>query len=122
MKNHSSFLFGKEFYMASESALQSAIIKELERQYPEAVVLKIDSPYIQGFPDLLFLQKQFWAALEVKRTKTSARRPNQEYWVNKLDLLSFSRFIYPTNMDKVFDELDDALGWGMGQGMGYKRR
>jgi hypothetical protein len=100
--------------MASESALQSAIIKELEREYPGAVVLKTDPSYIQGFPDLLFLQKSFWAALEVKRTKTSARQPNQEYWVNKLDLLSFSKFIYPTNMDRVFDELNAALRWSMG--------
>jgi hypothetical protein len=100
--------------MTSESVLQSAIIKELTRQYPGAVVLKTDPSYIQGFPDLLFLQKSFWAALEVKRAKTSARQPNQEYWVNRLDLLSFSRFVYPSNLERVFDELDDALRWSMG--------
>ena len=96
--------------MPSERALQSSIIKELERQYPNAVVLKNDSPYIQGFPDLLFLQNSFWAALEVKRAKNCYRQPNQEYWVEKLNLLSFSRFIYPSNLESVFDEIDSALG------------
>lgn len=98
--------------MTSESILQSSIIKELERQYPGAVVLKTDPSYIQGFPDLLFLYSNFWAALEVKMATASARRPNQKYWVNRLDLLSFSRFIYPSNLGKVFDELEEALGWG----------
>ncbi len=97
--------------MVSESALQSSIIKELEHQYPGAVVLKTDPSYIQGFPDLLFLQNNFWAALEVKRAQFSPHRPNQGYWVDRLDRLSFSRFIYPANLETIFDELDDALNW-----------
>jgi len=97
--------------MPSESAIQASIIKELEEQYPGAVVLKTDPSYIQGFRDLLFLQNNFWAALEVKRAQFSACRPNQEYWVGRLDHLSFSRFIYPSNLDIVFDELDNALNW-----------
>ncbi len=95
--------------MALESAIQASIIKELERQYPGAVVLKTDPLYIQGFPDLLFLQNNFWAALEVKRAEHSARQSNQEYWVDRLDYLSFSRFIYPSNLDRVFDELHAAV-------------
>jgi hypothetical protein len=109
MKNHSFFFVCKEFYMASESILQASIIKELEHQFPGAVVLKTDPSYIQGFPDLLFLQNNFWAALEVKRARNAARRSNQGYWVNRLDQLSFSRFIYPANVNRVFDELDNAL-------------
>jgi hypothetical protein len=94
--------------MASESTTQASIIRELEEQFPGAVVLKTDSSYIQGFPDLLFLQNNFWAALEVKRTQFSAYRPNQEFWVDTLDELSFSRFIYPSNTDRILDELDAA--------------
>jgi len=96
--------------MALESIIQASIIRELKRQYPGAVVLKTDPSYIQGFPDLLFLQSNFWAALEVKGLENSSRQPNQEYWVDRLDLLSFSRFICPSNVDRVFDEMDDALG------------
>ena len=95
--------------MALESAVQALIIKELEEQYPGAVVLKTDPSYIQGFPDLLFLQDYFWAALEVKMAEYSSRQPNQEYWVDRLDLLSFSRFIYPSNRNRVFNELDNAF-------------
>ena len=91
--------------MASESTTQALIIKELE-QYPGAVVLKTDPSYIQGFPDLLFLQNNFWAALEVKRTQFSAHRPNQEHWVDRLNQMSFSRFIYPSNIHNVLDELE----------------
>ena len=97
--------------MALESTVQASIIKKLEEQYPGAVVLKTDPSYIQGFPDLLFLQNSFWAALEVKRAEYSVRRPNQEYWVDTLDELSFSRFIYPSNIRRVLEELDNALNW-----------
>lgn len=92
--------------MASESVTQASIIKKLEQQYPGAVVLKTDPSYIQGFPDLLLLQNTFWAALEVKRTQFSTHRPNQDYWVDRLDRLSFSRFIYPSNLNQILDELD----------------
>ena len=95
--------------MASESAIQAAIIKELEHEFPGAVVLKTDPSYIQGFPDLLFLQNNFWAALEVKKAKNSARQPNQGYWVDRLNQSSFSRFIYPSNMNRIFNELDNAI-------------
>jgi hypothetical protein len=108
---HFFFFVFKEFYMASESAIQASIIKELEHEYPGAVILKTDPSYIQGFPDLLFLQNSFWAALEVKRAKNSACQPNQKYWVNKLDLLSFSKFIYPSNLDRIFNELDAVIRW-----------
>lgn len=95
--------------MALESVIQASIIKELKRQYPGAVVLKTDPSHIQGFPDLLFLQNRFWAALEVKRAEHSVCQSNQEYWVDRLDQLSFSRFIYPSNLDRVLDELDAAV-------------
>lgn len=94
--------------MALESTIQASIIMTLEEQFPGAVVLKTDPSYIQGFPDLLFLQNNFWAALEVKRAEHSSRQPNQEFWVDTLDVLSFSRFIYPANVCRVLDELDAA--------------
>ena len=95
--------------MALESTIQASIIKTLQEEFPGAVILKTDPSYIQGFPDLLFLQSNFWAALEVKRSISSPRQPNQMYWVNKLDTLSFSSFIYPANIDEVIDELDSVL-------------
>jgi hypothetical protein len=99
--------------MALESRFQARLIRELEDEFPGAVVLKTDPNYIQGFPDLLLLQATFWAALEVKRARNSARQPNQEYWVQRLNLMSYSRFVYPGNLDDVLEELSVAHMWSM---------
>jgi len=99
--------------MALERVFQARLIRELEAEFPGAVVLKTDPSYIQGFPDLLFLQDSFWAALEAKRARNSARRPNQEYWVQRLNLMSYSRFVYPSNLDDVLEELSVAHMWSM---------
>jgi len=99
--------------MALESKFQARFIKELESEFPGAVILKTDPNYIQGFPDLLFLQDTFWAALEAKRASNSARRPNQEYWVQRLNLMSYSRFVHPRNMEDVLEELSIAHMWSM---------
>lgn len=99
--------------MALESRFQARLIRELEDEFPGAVVLKTDPNYIQGFPDLLLLQDTFWAALEVKRARNSARQPNQEYWVQRLNLMSYSRFVYPGNLDDVLEELSVAHMWSM---------
>lgn len=89
-----------------ESKFQSKLIKELKDIFPGCVVLKNDSSYIQGIPDLLVLYKNHWAMLEVKQSGRASHRPNQEYYVDKLDDMSFARFIYPENKDEVLDELD----------------
>lgn len=99
--------------MARESVFQAKLIRELETEFPESVVFKTDPNYIQGFPDLLFLNDSFWAALEVKRATNSARQPNQEYWVQRLNFMSYSRFVSPGNLDDVLEELAVAHMWSM---------
>ena len=73
--------------------------------FPGCIVMKNDSSYIQGIPDLLVLYRDRWASLECKKSARAARRPNQEYYVDVMDDMSFSRFIYPENKDEVLDEL-----------------
>lgn len=99
--------------MERESKFQKRLIKELEIEFPEAVVLKTDPSYIQGFPDLIFLNDSFWAALEAKRASNSARQPNQEYWVQRLNFMSYSRFVSPGNLEDVLEELEVAHRWSM---------
>jgi len=92
-----------------ERDFQSGLIKELKQLFPGCVVLKNDSSYIQGIPDLLVLFNERWAMLEVKRSSSASHRPNQEYYVDLLDKMSFSRFICPENKEEVLHELESTF-------------
>ena len=76
---------------------------------PFAYVLKNDSGYIQGFPDLTILYKDRWAVLETKRGEKEHHQPNQDHYVDTLNSMSYSSFIFPENKEKVFDELEQAF-------------
>lgn len=89
----------------SESAFQSKLIKELESTFPGALVVKNDSGYIQGIPDLTVFYNEHWAMLECKKSRTASKRPNQEYYVNKCNGMSYANFIYPENKDSVINDL-----------------
>lgn len=88
-----------------ERDFQAGLIKELKDRFDGCMVLKNDSSYIQGIPDLLVLYKDTWGALEVKRSSSAKHRPNQQYYVDLMDKMSFSRFICPENKEEVLDEL-----------------
>lgn len=92
-----------------ESKFQSGLIEELKDMFPGCIVLKNDPNYIQGFPDLTILYGDKWAALECKKFAHATRQPNQEYYVDKLDNMSFAAFIYPENKEDVLYELQLAL-------------
>ena len=93
-----------------ESKFQSDLVKELKLIFEGAIVTKLDANLIQGIPDLLILWKDKWATLECKRSRTAKRRPNQSYYVNKMNEMSFSRFIFPENKEEVLNELQQAFG------------
>lgn len=92
-----------------ESIFQSNLKKELKNMFPGCIVTKLDSGDIQGIPDLLILYKNKWATLENKRTAKAHRQPNQEYYVNKMNDMSFSKFIYPENKEEVLTDLKKYL-------------
>ena len=94
-----------------ENKFQSNIIKEIKKLFPDCIVLKNDSSYIQGIPDLLILYKNKWASLEVKKSATASHRPNQNYYVEKMNKMSFSRFIFPENKDEVLEDLARLFKW-----------
>lgn len=93
-----------------ESAFQSALIKELEELFEGCIILKNDSSYYQGIPDLLILYKDKWAMLECKRHFSATHRPNQDYYISMLDEMSYASFIYPENKEEVLYELQQAFG------------
>lgn len=93
----------------SESEFQSNLKEELRMMFPGCIVTKLDSGDIQGIPDLLILYEDKWASLECKKNASATRQPNQEYYVGKMNQMSFSRFIYPENKEEVLYELQRAF-------------
>lgn len=88
-----------------ESKFQSDLKKELQSMFPGCMITKLDSGDIQGIPDLLVLYKDKWAVLENKRSAKAAHQPNQDYYVDKMNGMSFASFIYPENKDEVLARL-----------------
>lgn len=99
----------KGILMAKESAFQKGLINDLKKRFPGCMVLKNDPNYIQGIPDLLVLYEGRWAALECKKAKQASHQPNQDYYVDRMNEMSFSRFIYPENKENVLDELQQSF-------------
>lgn len=95
-----------------EKDFQARLIKEIKGMFPGCIVMKNDSSYIQGIPDLLILYQDKWASLEVKRSSSASHRPNQDYYVGVMDSMSFSRFVSPENKEEVLDELQHAFRSG----------
>ena len=90
-----------------ESKFQSSLKKEIKETFPGCIVTKLDSGDIQGIPDLLVLYKNKWATLENKKEEKAKHRPNQDYYVDKMNEMSFSRFVYPENKEEVMGELKE---------------
>ena len=92
-----------------ERDFQAKLIKEIKQIFKGCIVMKNDSSYIQGIPDLLILYRDKWAALEVKKSATASHSPNQEYYVELMDEMSYASFIYPENKEEVLYELRQTL-------------
>lgn len=88
-----------------ESKFQAKLIKKLKEMFEGCIVMKNDSGYIQGIPDLLVLYEDKWAALECKKSAKAKRQPNQEYYVQKMGEMSFASFISPENEEEVLNDL-----------------
>lgn len=89
--------------MALERNYQPKLIKKIKAMFPGCVIHKMDTSYQQGMPDLLILFENTWAILEVKKSEQDRQspEPNQEYFVDTLNRMSFSAFIYPENEEEV---------------------
>lgn len=90
-----------------ESEFQRNLIEELQDLFPDALIYKNDTK--QGLQDLTVLWGKHWALLECKKSADAPHRPNQDYYVQRANQMSFSRFIYPENKQEVLDELQQAF-------------
>lgn len=93
----------------TEAQYQAKLKKKLKEALPDAIIFKVDptASGIQGFPDLIVLKENKWAALEVKDDEKAAHQPNQDYYISKIrDMGNFASFIFPQNEKEVISELE----------------
>lgn len=81
----------------------------LRRLYPDCHVITGNSASQQGIPDLMVVWNDKWAMLEVKGSADAAKQPNQQYFVDKFNNMSFAAFIYPENEEEVLRALQQAF-------------
>lgn len=93
----------------TEAKYQSELIKKLRLLFPDCVILKNDPGYLQGVPDLVIFHGDRYAFLEVKASERATVQPNQTYYVELLNSMSFAAFIYPSNEEEVLRALRRAL-------------
>lgn len=91
------------------NGFQSKLVKELESIFPNAIIIRTDPRDTQGIPDILILNYDRWAALEIKGSEFAHRQPNQPWFVERMDDMSYAAFVYPENKDRIVDELQSAL-------------
>lgn len=99
--------------MKKENLFQAELISDLENRFPGCIVMKNDCNYIQGIPDLTVLYGDRWATLEVKRDRNADHQPNQDYYVETMNNMSFSAFVFPENKKEVLDDLERS--WTTGE-------
>lgn len=93
-----------------ENRFKTKLIEELEYLFPGCIVIHLDPNEYQGIPDLLILWNDRWAALEGKKSANASHRPNQDYYVDLMNQMSYAAFIYPENKEEILYELQKAFG------------
>lgn len=92
-----------------EGKFKTELIKDIKAILPGSLVFHLDPQELQGIPDLIVLYQDKWAALEGKRYHRATLRPNQDYYVDLMNSMSFAAFIYPENKEEVLDALEFAF-------------
>lgn len=95
-----------------ERQYQAELIKKLRELFPGCVILKNDSEYMQGVPDLTIFYGKLWAMLEVKASAKAPLQANQMHYVQRLNDMSFAAFIYPENEAEILHDLQQAFESG----------
>lgn len=93
----------------TENQYQRRLIKKIRDMFPGCVILKNDPTYQQGIPDLIILWGNCWASLEVKASREFVSQPNQYFFIERLDDMSFAAYIYPENEEEVLHALQQAF-------------
>ena len=92
-----------------ESEYQAKVVRRLRAMFPGCIILRNDPRFIQGIPDLIVLWHNCWAALEVKTSEDAPVQPNQQFYLEEMDKMSFAMFIYPEIEDEVLYDLQRSF-------------
>lgn len=93
-------------YEVLERKFQAQLKKNIEELLPGSIVLKNDPTFLQGIPDLLVLYKDRWCALEVKADADAPLRPNQSYYISRMNAMSFCAVVHPGNVEGILEDLE----------------
>lgn len=89
-----------------EGDFQSKFKEELRKLFPGCIIKRNSTDDIQGFPDLTVYHNGKFAMLEMKRSRTAVRRPNQDYYIEFFtNFGAYAAFVYPENMGEVIGDL-----------------
>lgn len=94
----------------TESVYQRQLMNKIEMLFPGCIIIRNDPQQNPGIPDLLVLLGNTWFMLEVKTSEQARQRPNQEYFVQQFDQMSYATFIYPQNEEQVLSDLQSTFG------------
>lgn len=95
--------------MRAETVYQGKLVTKLRDMFPGCTIIPLDPQRLQGVCDLLILFGRKWAMLEVKKFSGARKRPNQDYYVEHFNGMSFASFICPESEEQVLRELQSAL-------------
>ena len=94
-----------------ETLFKRESLKRLETILPGCIILRGDSRYLQGIPDIVVLYRANWAALEYKDHLNAPYQPNQEYYLERMGNMSFAAMVCPENEEAVFYDLQRSFGF-----------
>lgn len=91
-----------------ERDYQRKLITKLDNLFNGCLILKNDSSYMQGIPDLSVLYKNKFALLEVKKSANENIQPNQQYYIDiAKENGAFASFVFPENEKEVLNGLKE---------------
>ena len=92
-----------------ERDYQAGLIRRLKSAFPGSIVLKNDTSYLQGAPDLTVFYNDRWAFVEVKKSESEPYQPNQEYYLERANEMSVGVTICPENEEEAIRALQSAF-------------
>lgn len=94
----------------TEASYQHKLVNRIQSIFPGCFILKNDPTEHQGLPDILILFGDRWAMLEVKLSHRANIQPNQVYYIDMFNHMSYASFIFPENELEVLEDLKTIFG------------